>query len=224
MPISHLKPDAFTDLLWATPTSGYGHDADEQPLPYLHVGSLELTPRFGGEPGSLPLAFQAVGLPYGFLGTGWPVSQRMFNTPRRRVNLYWKELLRSRCPKDGCFLFRDQLAFKATAEGFRGDSPLISFRRSFRVGAGVIEVRDSISFKVDLRFEPFFPLTIPLFPEWSIGTDSPRSLNLSESLGLVCAGDAISPTGRVILWQESIQNLSAQKGETLSRAYFYRWM
>ena len=33
--IEHRRLDTATELLWALPSSGYAHVADDQPLPYI---------------------------------------------------------------------------------------------------------------------------------------------------------------------------------------------
>ncbi len=126
---------------WAPPTSGFGKACDEQPLPFVVGPRGEETPRFGGEAGAQDTGVETLPLPGGRLAQSWPWSQRLFNLPRRRVNLYWRYLFETRTPAEGDFYFAEQLNFHNTRGGFAGSCPLVRFWRRFRLQDGAITFR-----------------------------------------------------------------------------------
>lgn len=140
------------DAIWAVPLSGYGHVADEQPLPYIHCGDLALTPRFGGEEDSDTTGIASLPLPYGKLAGAWPLSQRLFNLPRRRVNVYWRNIFKSFTRADGTFYFAEQLYYSGESDGFVGKSPLLSFERNFIVEENSLLVSDQITARRNIHF------------------------------------------------------------------------
>src|SRR6266702_2984118 len=174
--IVRRRLDEQTDVVWATPTSGYGHAADEQPLPYVHRAGEELTPRFGGEEGIACCAPESVGLPRGVLADLWPLAQRWFDLGRRPVNRDWRNVLRSRSRRDRRFLFAHQLDFRPTGEGYAGHCPLLSFERRFLVRPGAVRVEDAIAFLRPVRFSMLDLVVVPLFAEWSVEGHSGRRL------------------------------------------------
>lgn len=213
---------AGTEVAWATPTSGYGHVADEQPLPYIHRDGLELTPRFGGEESLPTCAPETAGLPRGILAEGWPTRQRLFNVTRRSANLYWRNLFRSRTPADRRFLFLHQLDFRPRDDGFVGACPLLRLERRFLVGAQAVEVRDTVTFERPVRFSSLDLVVVPLFGDWAVGDDGPRRLE--------CAGFRLargqpqqSSAGSATLWVERLERPSFEAGERVERRYTYRW-
>ena len=220
--IVRYRIDATTDVLWATPTSGYGYVADEQPLPYVHRAGIELTPRFGGEETIACCAFETVGLPHGILATSWPVVQRWFNLPRRAVNLYWRNILQSRTRPDRRFLFMHQLDFKPIPDGFIGHCPMACFERRFIFESAGVRVEDMLTFRLNIRFSQFYPVVIPLFEEWSIDSSSPLRLECT-GFQLEPCGMQQSSSGMAILWVERLRDVVFAAGERLERSYTYRW-
>lgn len=138
--------------IWAVPLSGYGHVADEQPLPYIQCGNLALTPRFGGEEDNNATGIASLPLPYGKLSGAWPLSQRLFNLPRRRVNIYWRNIFNSFTRTDGNFYFAEQLHYSGDTNGFSGRSPLLSYERRFIVEKNSLIVSDQITALRDICF------------------------------------------------------------------------
>ncbi|WP_421312024.1 hypothetical protein [Aeromonas veronii] len=136
------------DAVWCLPLGGYGHLADEQPLPYIHIDGLEKTPRFGGE----FVAREHIPMPMGVLNSKWPVKQRIFNLFRKRLNIYWKEIFSSFTRADNHFYLYEQCSYKNTENGFFGSSPIIQFERSFLFEEKVITVNDHLVFKERLNF------------------------------------------------------------------------
>ncbi|GIB53080.1 hypothetical protein VCSRO187_3472 [Vibrio cholerae] len=136
------------DAVWATPLSGYGHLADEQPLPYIHMNGVEKTPRFGGE----FISKKHIPLPMGVLKSNWPLKQRIFNLFRKRVNIYWREVFSSFSRADKYFYFYEQCRYKNTENGFLGSSPIIQFERSFFFEEDTILVKDHLAFKEKIEF------------------------------------------------------------------------
>ena len=141
-----------TDVVWAVPLSGMGHVADEQPLPYLQKQGVELTPRFGGDEQNPQSGLTSLPMPYGYLATAWPWKQRLFNLPRRRAHIYWRNIFKDATRSDRLFHFLDQLDYYETSNGFHGKSPSLIYRRSFTLTANTIEVSDSVEFKDSLHF------------------------------------------------------------------------
>lgn len=145
-----------TDVVWAIPLSGMGHVADEQPLPYLHKHGVELTPRFGGEEQYSKSGLTSLPLPYGYLANSWPWRQRIFNLPRRRINIYWRNIFKDATRNDRLFHFLTQLNYFEINNGFQGHSPSVTFQRVFSVSDNSIEVHDSIEFKENIHFLEFY--------------------------------------------------------------------
>lgn len=217
-------PCADVDVVWAIPTSGYGHLADEQPLPYIHCAGFELTPRFGGEASWPECAPQTLGMPWGILKQPWPIAQRLFNFPRRSVNLYWREFRRSRNDKNGQFLFLNQLDYKRLDEGFLGRSPVVKFRRHFMVEARRVAVHDLIDVLSTLHFKEFSPLVIPLFANWTVNEPSPFWLEVEAGAGrLQPFGRQSSAAGPAVLWRLTHGEITLHAGQRIEHRYTYHF-
>lgn len=148
----HKMMGCDAEAIWATPLSGYGHTADEQPLPYIQLKGKELTPRFGGEDSNTATNAYSLPLPYGQLANKWHPLQKLFNLPRRRTNIYWRNIFHSMTRKDKMFFFSEQLKYKAMQSGFMGRSPILNFQRSFDLSESSIVVSDTILFKKSTSF------------------------------------------------------------------------
>ena len=214
--------DEQTDVTWATPSSGYGHVADEQPLPYVHRAGIELTPRFGGEESSPGCRPEITGLPSGVLAQPWPVAQRVFNLSRRTVNRYWRNLLRSRTPRGPEFLFIHQLDFRPIVDGYIGTCPLLRFRRQIGVADSCIRVDDDLLFRRQMQFSVLDLVVVPLFPDWRTDREGSRRLE--------CDGFRVKPlcpqessAGCATVWVERLVNVSFGVGDRVKRRYTYRW-
>lgn len=218
--ITRLSPRST--VVWAVPTSGYGHAADEQPLPFISVDGYELTPRFGGEPGQAGTDRSLLGLPFGVLAQSWPWRQRCFNLPRRRMNLYWREMFRSRTPPDKSLLFVDQLSFRPSPHGFEGSSPILFFRRTFTGGDHHLTVYDRVEFRMALHFACFSPVVLPLFDDWCVNQPGARWLD-APGIMLQRQGVQSSAAGLANVWTESIPDLEVRAGHVIKRRYTYRW-
>lgn len=221
--ISHHQVADCTNVVWATPTSGFGHLSDEQPLPYIHHQGVAITPMVGGD-ASLPDCGPAtLGLPFGLLSQQWPVAQRLFNLTRRPINLYWRNVFKSRCSSDQLFYLHQQLHFTATPSGFRGACPLMQFERSFAVTAGRVHVTDILLFRKTLKFERFALVVLPLFSEWRING---KTLPVLETTGfeLQPSGLQRSAAGTATLWLEQMSQKTFVAGDLLQREYSYRWL
>lgn len=211
-----------TNVVWAVPTSGYGHVADEQALPFINVAGEELTPRLGGEPDQCP--FEAIGLPWGKLTNSWPMRQRLHNYPRKAINRYWRELFKSRNRSDGRFLFGEQLDYKRTTDGYIGRSPLIHHQRSFRISGRSIEVCEVIDFRNPVEFDLFAPVVLPLHVDWKVGVHAPRWIELNsvpqgrwDQRGIACS------TGAAVLWSLIQERVMYESGQVLMFSYIYRF-
>jgi len=142
-------------VMWSLPTGGFGHAADEQPLPYIRYKGKSLTPRYGGDESIMQAGYESIPLPSFRLVDGWPLSQKIFNLFRRRINIYWRNLFATLCRPDNKFLFSEQLNYKAIEEGFYGFSPLVSHIRQFEFAKNQISIIDIIEFKVSMRIDEF---------------------------------------------------------------------
>ncbi|MCE8014830.1 hypothetical protein HOP62_01925 [Halomonas sp. MCCC 1A17488] len=143
-------------ITWATPLGGYGHVADEQPLPYICMNGREMTPRFGGEEGPCETSVQTLPLPSGVLHSKLPIKDRIVNVSKRRVNIYWRNGFHS-FVDNVRFWFIEQLRFRKVDNGFVGESSLVRFERLFSVDRTCCEivVSDIIQAKLDMLFKDF---------------------------------------------------------------------
>ncbi len=213
MNIFQRKLGGGATVIWATPLSGYGHIADEQPLPYIHYKGNELTPRFGGEEGQVGSEPHTVGLPWGVLKNKWPLKQRIFNIFRKNINIYWRNIFVSRCKVDDFFYFLEQLEYKPSLQGFTGECPLIHFERKFFIEGASVQVEDTIVFKRSVSFEVFYPVNIPLFDSSLIKFTSKKSL--------IKKGNQCSSAGEAVMHVLKKNNTKFKKGSTLIYQYKY---
>lgn len=212
------------DVAWAVPTSGHGHTADEQALPFIAMDGQALTPRFGGESGWPECGPATLGLPWAELDQPWPWSQRLFNLPRRSANLYWRELFKSRTDPGGRVFFWNQLDYMCTETGFQGRAPMAVFERRFSLQPGRVLVEDTIVFRQRLRLRRLVPVTVPLFKDWRVGAAAPRWL---EPMGFPAPlrreGSQISAAGHADLWVLCLDNVVTRPGHPLHYRYAYHF-
>ncbi|CBL44186.1 hypothetical protein HDN1F_06030 [gamma proteobacterium HdN1] len=206
-----------TDVIWAVPLSGMGHTADEQPLPYLHWRGEELTPRYGGEESLPGSSIKSLPLPYGFLASTWPWRQRIFNLPRRRINIYWRNIFRDATRKDRLFHFIEQLKYSETEEGFIGNSPSLSYQRTFTLEENLIIVNDTIIFKDRLHFSELY-----LCPWADFQNDhhGPRC-RIQPSLTPNHSNPIKSSTGSAQWHAHKLLNVEYDKGDQVGWNYTY---
>lgn len=206
-----------TEVIWAVPLSGMGHVADEQPLPYLQQNGVELTPRFGGEEDLEESGATSLPLPYGFLATHWPWRQRLFNLPRRRINIYWRNIFRDATRKDRLFHFIEQLQYRESDDGFIGQSPLLSYQRSFILRGNTIEVNDTLQFKDRLRFSDLY-----LCPWAEFQTSESRTkCHIQPSLAPNQSRVIKSSTGTANWHAHKLTNIQFDKGDQVNWGYIY---
>lgn len=205
-------------VIWATPLSGFGHIADEQPLPYLHCSNLELTPRFGGEEKFKSSGINSLPVPYGRLMGRWPWKQRLFNLLRRRINIYWRNILQHRTRSDKMFYFIEQLDFQETIDGFIGRSPMLDFSRSFSLKENTIKVNDILIFNMDITFDEFY-----LCP-WAELEMSRSDIycQITPSLPGNYKFPIQSSSGNAIWHAHKMYNVKFNKNEELSWNYLYQ--
>lgn len=220
--IAHYKAGSCTDVVWATPTSGYAHIADEQPLPYIYRSGMALTPMFGGEGSQPECGCEVLGLPFGALAQRWPFAQWFFNFPRRSINLYWRNIFKTRCRSDRVFYFHEQLDYETTPAGYLGRCPLLQFERHFEVMDGCVHVEDRTRFSRNVRFSVYTCAVIPLFEDWGLGVLRPKSLEYRGG-ELRRSGVQRSAAGTAIVWTELMSDVEFVAGSELSRSYTYRF-
>lgn len=212
----HQLPNG-TDVVWAVPLSGMGHTADEQPLPYLHRCGIELTPRYGGEESQPESGLKSLPIPYGFLSTGWPWRQRLFNLPRRRINIYWRNIFRDATRKDRLFHFIEQLKYRETKQGFIGNSPSLSYERTFRLENNSIIVNDTITFKDRLHFSELY---LCPWAEFQNDNHGPRC-HINPSLAPNHSHPISSSTGSANWRAHKLLNIQYDKGDHVDWNYTY---
>lgn len=215
--IKRYELSGGSEFIWAVPLSGMGHVADEQPLPYIQKHGIELTPRFGGEELNSKLGLSSVPMPYGYLASGWPFLQRIFNIPRRRMNIYWRNIFKDLSHKDGFFHFLEQLKYSETENGFFGKSPLLHYTREFKINQNSIEIFDKIDFKENLHFLEFYLCPWAEFKTHHINF---RCL-ITPSLEVNYSYTISSSTGLAILHAHKLLNVKFKKGESVSWSYTY---
>ncbi|WP_339067883.1 hypothetical protein [Teredinibacter turnerae] len=139
------------EMVWAVPTGGFGHAADEQPLPYIRFKGCSITPRYGGDESFSDAGYASLPLPRFTLVGPWPLRQKLFNFFRKRINIYWRNLFASVCRKNGDFFFGEQLNYKLVKDGFYGKSPIVLHIRKFDVLKSQIRIIDVVEFRVQLE-------------------------------------------------------------------------
>lgn len=142
------------EVIFAVPTGGYGHIADEQPFPFILHNGIVLTPRYGGEESFEVSGVNSLPLPRGIIER-WPLKQTFFNILRRRVNIYWKNIVRSFNSEKPNFYFSNQLDYCQTKNGFIGYSPIVTFQREVIIQKNTLIIKDAIQFKVNIYFQEF---------------------------------------------------------------------
>jgi hypothetical protein len=205
-------------VVWATPLSGYAHTADEQPMPYLHCPNGELTPRFGGEEADARSNKASLPLPFGTLMGGWPMCQRIYNLPRRNLNIYWRNLFKSRTVKDEKFYFIEQLDFRKCDSGFHGESPLLNFSRTFTLSIDSVRVSDRIIFKRQVSFSDIHLCTWAMFEQEPSGV----RCEITPSLPANYIVPIQSSTGAAKLLAHRIENITMERGQDISWHCVYK--
>lgn len=206
-----------TDVIWTVPLSGMGHVADEQPQPYLQRSGLELTPRFGGEERHPQSGLTSLPFPYGYLTHQWPWRQRLFNLPRRRVNIYWRNLFKDPTRADRLFHFLEQLEYCETGHGYRGSSPSVNYQRSFKLTANTIEVNDAIEFKDKLHFSELYLCPWAEFQ----ANDMNSQCLVVPSMVANHSHPISSSTGTAIWHAHKLIDVKYKKGDRITWAYTY---
>lgn len=214
MTVYKEKLKCGAEVIWSVPLSGFGHVADEQPLPYIHFNGIELTPRYGAEEALIPSSIQSLPLPYGKLEKKWPIQQRLFNLTRKKINIYWRNLFTTFCRKDNTFYFLEQLNFTGNKNGFIGISPLLVFSRSFKFSNHGITVNDKIKFLKSIEFEY---LHISPYAEF-LESNCEINVNLDINNDKVIS----SSTGKAIWKSNLLNNAKFKAGEEISWQYQYQ--
>lgn len=205
------------DVVWAVPLSGMGHIADEQPLPYVNCRGVELTPRFGGEESLVESGCESLPLPYGFLASAWPWRQRLFNLPRRRINIYWRNVFRDASRQNGLFHFIEQLKYSEIKQGFVGDCPSLRYQRTFTLENNTIVVNDTLGFKARMHFSELY---LCPWAEFQSENDSPEC-RIKPSLLPNYSRLIKSSTGSAHWRAHKLVNIQYDRGEHIEWSYTY---
>lgn len=207
-----------TDIVWTVPLSGMGHVADEQPLPYLQRHGIELTPRYGGEEQNLQSGLLSLPLPYGYVASGWPWRQRLFNLTRRRINIYWRNFLKDFNHNDGLFHLLEQLDYHETKDGFHGYSPCLTFQRTFVFYSNGIDVRDRLNFKCNIHFSELHlcPWVDFVYPAQK------KFLSIKPTMPANYQKQIKSSTGIAVLNFHTTSDVTFLKGDSCSWDISYR--
>ncbi len=206
-------------VVWVAPTGGFGHIADEQPMPYINFNHIPLTPRFGGEESEPESSIVSLPLPWGVFQERWPFAQKLFNLFRRRINIYWRNLFNSFNRNDRKFFFAQQLKYVSYRDYFEGSCPLVRFRRAFSYIDNEVLVSDIIQFKRDVYFSYFNYAMLPSF-DMSIGSPVICEVSCDVTANREC--EITSSTGRSVLRYKQMGNKRFNKGDTLKVAYHYK--
>ncbi|TDM56046.1 hypothetical protein [Aliivibrio fischeri] len=214
MTVYKEKLKCGAEVIWSVPLSGFGHVADEQPLPYIHFNGIELTPRYGAEEALIPSSIQSLPLPYGKLKKNWPIQQRLFNLTRKKINIYWRNLFKTFCRKDKMFYFLEQLQYKSIIDGFVGESPLIKYTRKFEIGTDWVIVRDRVFFKKKMEFDYCHISPICFFEDC-------KNIDIIVSLQTNYKKEVSSSTGKAICLSKKNENITFKNNEVLMWEYKY---
>ncbi|MDO6527448.1 hypothetical protein Q4519_17345 [Motilimonas sp. 1_MG-2023] len=209
---AHIIDEAY--YFWATPTGGFGHIADEQPLPFIFDSECQYTSRYGGEESNEQSGIKSLPLPWGRLKQSLSLQQWLNNFLKRKVNIYWRNLFSSFSNNNEHFFFLTQLNYKTLNDGFVGRSPMVDFKRSFTVNAGVLQVQDDIFFKSNMCFE-FFNYAILPRP---LNSNIEQLCDVSPNKEMIIS----SASGSTMLDFKQLANVSFSKGDKLSVNYSYR--
>ena len=221
--VVRLEFDMGVEGFWSVPTSGFGHTADEQPLPFFEYKGVPLTPRYGADEEFQESNNDSIPLPYGTLASGWPLRQRFFNLSRRRINIYWRNFFRTRCRIDKRFLFIEQLTFKRIHSGFTGQSPMAQFERTFQKNKNTFLVKDTILFKKSVFFEEF---CVTSFPDIKFSSHvGILSIKLKSDLNgaLIRSKKIKSSTGTADIIERYYVKKVFNKNDVLNIFYEYRF-
>ncbi|AWB66751.1 hypothetical protein C2869_10085 [Saccharobesus litoralis] len=215
MPINTILANG-AEVTYAVPTSGYGHLADEQPLPYIRLAGRSLTPRFGGDEPSKECSIDSIPLPFGILDSNWSIKQMLFNLFRRRINIYWRNIFESFNKDNPNFYFLRQLKYRATSEGFEGESPLLLFKRLIRIKKDAVIVEDKIVFKSGVYFKLLKFAHIATFEKDGVDCEINYASH-KQKIIKKCS----SSTGSYFLSHYIIRNHMFKAGEVLVSKYVY---
>jgi hypothetical protein len=202
------------EVIWSIPLSGFGHVADEQPLPYIHHNGIELTPRYGGEEALTASSIESLPLPYGKLKESWPFKQKTFNLIRKKINIYWRNIFATFCRNDKMFYFLEQLKFTGNDRGFVGASPLLIFSREIIISDNGLIVNDKISVLKAIEFEYFHISPYAELPNTLCEIQVSRNINNEKQIS--------SSTGKAIWKSELMKNVKFNAGEEIKWQYLYQ--
>lgn len=214
MTVYKKKLKCGAEVVWSVPLSGFGHVADEQPLPYIHFNGVELTPRYGAEEALITSSIESLPLPYGKLKNNWPIQQRFYNLIRKRINIYWRNIFSTFCRNDKLFYFIEQLKFTGNRHGFCGKSPLLIFDRSFTFSDDCITVNDKIKFLERIEFEYLHVSPYAEFLISSCEIQVNQDINNEKLIS--------SSTGKAIWKSKLLNNVIFNSGEEISWQYQYQ--
>lgn len=217
--IIKIKLSESIQGFWAVPLSGYGHTADEQPMPYLENEGIALTPRFGGEENKTESNNESLPLPKGKLKTKWPLAQRIFNLFRRRINIYWRNVFKTHTRIDKQFLFIEQLNYQEIKNGFKGECPLVTFVRTFEIEETVLIVKDIITFKKNVEFTEFEYAMTPILrcnAKKTTHIDSDVDVEQNHVYPIQ------SSTGLAEMKSKKLENTIFKKGQLLEVRFRYK--
>lgn len=208
------KMQCGAEAIWSVPLAGYGHVADEQPLPYIHHNGIEITPRFGGEEALTEASICSIPLPYGKLKGEWPLKQKLFNLMRKRINIYWRNIFSTFCRADRLFYFLEQLKYSGDVKGFKGVSPSLIFSREFEFAGNTVVVTDKVHFLMDMDFEYLHLSPYASFSESLCDISVNSSINHEKNIS--------SSTGKAI-WKSLLQkNVTYNLGDEITWQYQYQ--
>jgi len=202
------------EVVWSIPLSGFGHIADEQPLPYIHHNGLELTPRYGGEEALTASSVESLPLPYGKLKKSWPLKQKIFNLTRKKINIYWRNIFSTFCRNDKVFYFLEQMKFSGNDMGFVGFSPLLIFSREIIADGDSLIINDKLSVVREIEFEYLHISPYAELPDSLCDIKVTQHINNEKSIS--------SSTGKATWKSKLLNDVKLNAGEEIKWQYHYQ--
>lgn len=204
------------EAVWAIPTQGRGYWNDEMPVPYI-IKDIPITPIYGGDPIWTDSYSPAlIPLPYGLfnisvlnknilLKLSW-IRNRLSHWCYRN---YYRQISNDNPP----YFFANQLRYKNTSSGFRGENLWFQHERTFWFDEEAVEVSDTIVFKKKMKISSFYPVNCFLFPceieknkNSLIGKSSHFEVRIKEIEGKILVDKQPSPLGQLMWIREDIGN------------------
>lgn len=216
--IFYIKKRGY-EAVWAIPTKGRGYWNDEMPVPYIIKG-IPITPIYGGDPIWTDIYSPAlIPLPYGIVKTSLLNKRLFFNLSFKIKNRlshwcyknYYRQIFDDEIP----YFFANQLGYKYTPLGFRGENLWFQHKRNFWFSEEMVQISDTIRFKKEMELSSFYSLNLFLFHcgireknKGLLVAEGPNfEIKIERIEGKILIDEQLSPLGRLIWIREDIGSL-----------------